>query len=183
MSRDNDDIEMGEYLVDRVPTGKVVRGDRNITFLRWRVVLGTFMGYILIYALRKPLSLAKSDMALELTLSPTDLGLLDTAFLLPYGLCAIFFSGLGDVHGANNVASLAMIGAALCYATIGALSSLFPILLASFFNGAFQAVIWPNLVKCVSLWLSSSSSNVYGLWSASPFIGAAISTWVGAWII
>jgi len=68
------------------------------------------------------------------------LGLLDTAFLLPYAVVQLFLGHVGDVLGPRRALAACLAGAAVSMATFGAWTTLPPLLLLLVLNGAFQSL-------------------------------------------
>ena len=73
-----------------------VRSGQIITFsLVW-------LSYFVTYLLRKPLGVIKTDIALDLELSKTELGWCDTALVLPYAGVQIFLPSITDRSGGSK---------------------------------------------------------------------------------
>ncbi|KAL8592244.1 hypothetical protein ACOMHN_030919 [Nucella lapillus] len=94
--------------------------------------------YALTYFLRKPLGVIKVDMESELSLSKNQLGLLDTALLMPYAVMQMLLGPLGDRYGARRTFGICMVLSALSTMTFGIWSSTSMFALLLFLNGTFQ---------------------------------------------
>merc|ERR1712226_1671150 len=79
---------------------------------------------------------------------------MDTCFFLPYALIQMFSSNRGDIYSARKAMTFNLIIASVPMITFGFWNSayIFPFLL--FVNGAAQASIWSNSVKCLSEWFN-----------------------------
>ena len=77
-------------------------------------------------------------MASELGFSISQLGLFDTALLLPYALIQTFFGAQGDSFGARRTFGYCLILAGISMTTFGLWSSFNILALLLFLNGAAQ---------------------------------------------
>eukprot|EP01134_Creolimax_fragrantissima_P007512 CFRG7512T1 len=157
----------------------MVLDNGDSTQRKWAAsVLGvTFFAYAASYFLRKPFSIAKLNLQNDLGFSNTQLGMLDTAFLLPYSLVQIFLGNYGDKFGPRNLLITGLFGAAVSMFFYGSLLSTASLMFFMFLNGAFQALLWPNCVKSVAPWMSQTvRAKYYGVWGASPYVGGVLAT-------
>lgn len=137
----------------------------------------TWIVYASSYMLRKPLGVIKSDLQTNHKLSKNQLGWLDTSFFLPYALVQIMVGNLGDRYGAALVIKINMLIIGFSMISFGFWDSAVVFATLLFFNGAGQAALWPNCVKSLSSWYSSSKlATIFGLWGTCMFMGGIIGT-------
>ena len=140
-----------------------------------RVLILTWVAYVAFNVARKVTSVVKRRLQLELNLSTTLLGALDTAFLIAY-TCGQFVNGpLGDTLGARVMVSGGLFGTAVvlyCHGTVGVASTLVAL---AFVHGGFQSCAFAACVKTLTPWLAASERGTkMGLWNTcSPFGGVA----------
>ncbi|UJR29026.1 hypothetical protein I4U23_010243 [Adineta vaga] len=142
-----------------------------------------WIAYALTYFLRKPLGIIKTDLEHELHFSKFQLGLFDTALLLPYALIQTFFGSLGDKYGARRTFGYGLIGSGIAMITFGWWSDYRLFLLLLFFNGAFQSLCWATAGKGLGAWVTDIQRNsVFGLFGTCPFAGGIIGTALAVYI-
>lgn len=136
-----------------------------------------WIGYAATYFLRKPLGIIKSDMEKELSFTKSQLGVFDTALLLPYALVQTFLGAQGDKFGARKTLGFCLIMAGVSMITFGFWSefNVFAILL--FFNGAFQSLCWATANKGLGAWVSDEQRNsIFGYFGSCPLVGGILGT-------
>lgn len=136
-----------------------------------------WIAYASVYLLRKPLGVIKSDMQNELSFTKSQLGLFDTALLLPYALVQTFFGQIGDKFGARKTFGICLVLAGISMITFGAWSSFNILCLLLFFNGAFQSLCWATVNKGLGAWVSDEQRNtIFGYFGTCPLFGGIIGT-------
>lgn len=80
-------------------------------------------------------------MEKELHFTKSQLGLFDSALLLPYALVQMIFGPLGDKFGARRTFGCCLIAAGASMLTFGAWSSFNMLAILLFLNGSFQVTI------------------------------------------
>ncbi|CAL8143717.1 unnamed protein product [Orchesella dallaii] len=142
------------------------------------VVFATaWISYAVIYFLRKPIGIIKPVLESEFSLSKTDLGLMDVAFLLPYAAIQVFGGHLGDKLGPRLTIALCLSIGGTAMFTFGAWNRYSLLLLTMFINGITQGPCWPAICKAVCAWYPDQQLNsVIGVLSTSVYVGGAAGT-------
>lgn len=136
-----------------------------------------WLAYASTYFLRKPLGVIKSDMEHELNFTKSQLGLFDTALLLPYALIQIFFGSLGDKFGPRKTFGVCLILSGISMITFGNWSDFNVLATLLFLNGAFQSLCWATVNKGLGAWVADDQRNtVFGYFGTCPFVGGIIGT-------
>ena len=148
----------------------VIKFQALVFFLTW-------CSYASSNLIRKPLSVSKASMGAELHLSISQLGLLDTASLLPYAVFQIYAGALGDKYGARLVLAAGLTLCSLSTMAIGTMTSLSSIIAVLVLCGIGQALCWPACAKALSPWFSNETRNtVFGLWGTCQAAGGLLGT-------
>ena len=158
-------------------TAKQPVGNQRARFrsAQFRVLILTWIAYVAFNVARKVISVVKRRLQLELKLSTTVLGALDTAFLIAY-TCGQFINGpLGDVLGARAMVSVGLFGTAVILYFHGTVSVAGTLVALAFVHGGFQSCAFAACVKTLTPWLAASERGTkMGLWNTcSPFGGVA----------
>ncbi|CAF2989569.1 unnamed protein product [Rotaria sp. Silwood2] len=149
----------------------------------WISFIVAWTAYGLTYFLRKPLGVIKTDLEHDLSFSKFQLGLFDTALLLPYALIQTFFGSLGDRYGARRTFGYGLIGSGISMITFGWWSDYRLFLFLLFLNGAFQSLCWAAANKGLGAWITDTQRNfVFGLFGTCPFAGGIIGTALAVYI-
>ncbi|XP_065674379.1 glucose-6-phosphate exchanger SLC37A1 isoform X2 [Hydra vulgaris] len=147
---------------------------RNFQYLSFCV---TWIAYASSYLLRKPLGVVKSDLQTSYNLSKTDLGWLDTCFLLPYALMQILLGNLGDKYSARLILSSCLAISSFSMVTFGYWNKMLVMGVLLFLNGSAQACLWPNCVKGLSNWYNDEQrATLFGVWGTCCFAGGIFGT-------
>lgn len=158
----------------------------NMPNVRNRLLIAfvvAWIAYGLTYFLRKPLGVIKTDLEHDLSFSKFQLGLFDTALLLPYALVQTFFGSLGDHYGARRTFGYGLIGSGFSMLTFGWWSDYSVFLLLLFLNGAFQSLCWAAANKGLGSWVTDIQRNsVFGLFGTCPFAGGILGTALAVYI-
>ncbi|RMX52824.1 hypothetical protein pdam_00012232 [Pocillopora damicornis] len=140
-------------------------------------LLLNWLSYASTYLLRKPLGVVKADMAKVYNLSRTQLGFLDTAFLLPYAVMQMTLSSFGDKYGPRRALAVCLICSSLSMISFGYWNSVFMFSVLLFLNGTAQSTAWPNAVKSLTGWFSNKQRmTIFGLFGTSSFAGGILGT-------
>lgn len=128
--------------------------------------------YFLCYTLRKPLSIYKVYIESEFHLSPSQLGWIDVALLLPYSLVQIFGAAFWDTFKPNFVILINLSLAAIA-TLLMALTHEFHLFLALVaLSGAAQGPLWPACIKAMP---DKNMATHVGLLGTAPYMGASFS--------
>ena len=159
---------------------------------KYAMVLITYVACASFHASREAYVAVKGDFQRRLHFPTQLLGLLDTTFLVCYGVGLLFSGSIGARFGNKTVATVGLAGTAAVLAAHGALSkgwlgvlpssadeawaqglSLYVPLVA--LNGAVQSLGFPNLVAVTSGWVAPNQRGfVLGLWSTTGAAGDII---------
>ena len=159
---------------------------------KYAMVLITYVACASFHASREAYVAVKGDFQRRLHFPTQLLGLLDTTFLVCYGLGLLFSGSIGARFGNKTVATVGLAGTAAVLAAHGALSkgwlgvlpesadeawaqglSLYVPLVA--LNGVVQSLGFPNLVAVTSGWVAPNQRGVVlGLWSTTGAAGDII---------
>ena len=159
---------------------------------KYAMVLITYVACASFHASREAYVAVKGDFQRRLHFPTQLLGLLDTTFLVCYGLGLLFSGSIGARFGNKTVATVGLAGTAAVLAAHGALSkgwlgvlpesadeawaqglSLYVPLVA--LNGVVQSLGFPNLVAVTSGWVAPNQRGfVLGLWSTTGAAGDII---------
>lgn len=139
-------------------------------------VVGWF-AYASTYCLRKPLGVVKTDLENELSISKTQLGLLDTALLLPYAVMQMILGPIGDRIGPRKTFGICMLLSGVSMVTFGWWSNFYIFCMLLFMNGTAQAQCWPNCMKTIGSWYADKVRNsMFGMFGTCAFAGGIIGT-------
>lgn len=137
----------------------------------------TWFVYACSYLLRKPLGVVKSDLQTSYNLSKTDLGWLDSCYLLPYALMQIILGNLGDKYGARIMLTINLVSISISMFSFGFWTSTVAMAALLFLNGSAQATLWPNCVKSLSEWYDDEQrATIFGIWGTCTFAGGIFGT-------
>jgi len=159
---------------------------------KYAMVLITYVACASFHASREAYVAVKGDFQRHLHFPTQLLGLLDTTFLVCYGVGLLFSGSIGAQFGNKTVASVGLAATAAVLATHGFLSkgwltaaprdadeawaqglSLYVPLVA--LNGLVQSLGFPNLVAVTSGWVDPTQRGlVLGLWSTTGAAGDII---------
>ncbi|CAK9300385.1 unnamed protein product [Gordionus sp. m RMFG-2023] len=153
--------------------------------LRLCIFLILWSSYLLLYFTRKPLGIIKVNLEKDYDYSKFQIGLLDSAFLLPYSLGQIFFVNTIKQHNPMRFLLVTLILAGLSTLSLGLVVGNFGaffILLA--LNGSFQAFFWPLAIQLISnIFTHSSHLNlILGIYGTCAFSGGTIGTLFAVYI-
>lgn len=116
-------------------------------------------------------------MGRELGLSISELGMIDTASLLPYSLFQIYAGRLGDVYGARSILFIGLLLCSLSTVSISSQTSYTAILFLQCICGLGQALCYPACAKALAPWFDEQSrTTVLGLWGTCQAAGGLIGT-------
>ena len=167
---------------------------------KYVMVFITYVACASFHASREAYVAVKGDFQRKLNFPTQLLGVLDTTFLVCYGVGLLFSGSIGARFGNKKVASVGLFGTAIVMAMHGFLSKgwlvaipnsreeawtqglgLYVLLVAC--NGLIQSLGFPNLVAVTSGWVAPTQRGlILGLWSttgaAGDIIGLNVATFV-----
>jgi MFS transporter, OPA family, glycerol-3-phosphate transporter len=157
---------------------------RRYRWFRIQTFSLTWLAYALLYFTRKNYSVVKSTMADELHLTGSQLGAIDTGFLVAYALGQFVHGVVGDRIGGRLLVGLGLMASALLNMLFGTGETLLFFLAGWTVNGFAQATGWPGCAKSFSQWFARPErGTVMGLWSTCYQVGAVLSTLFATWLL
>jgi len=148
-----------------------------ISLSKSRVVfIVSYVAYGTSYFLRKPVGVLKPAMEKELGFTPSMLGCLDVALLLPYAFVQMFAGHWVAVYGARRTFAACMWLSAAAVVPLGISSSSFAaVFLHIFLEGACQALLWPCCVRLLDQWTAEEGRNtIMGVFNSCAFVGGIV---------
>ncbi len=146
---------------------------------RWRVFLGTTLGYGFYYVCRLPLSTTKKPMIDAGLLDARQLGVVGSAMLFSYAIGKLVNGVLGDKSNVKRFIATGLFVSALVNLGLGFGSSFLLFAVLSAVNGWFQSMGCAPSVVALSHWFSNRERGTrYGLWSVAHSIGEGL-TFIG----
>ncbi|OQR90080.1 MFS family transporter: glycerol-3-phosphate [Thraustotheca clavata] len=144
----------------------------------------TYAAYIAVYFTRKPFSVAKSTLTTTGAHSESELGLIDTAFLIAYA-AGQFGSGFIALSvGVKVGLTISYIGTGICAFFFGFSQSKDVRAIAWFLNGIFQAQFFPFIMEVLGAWFPPSSrGQIMGLWTSCQQVGGFATSSFGAYVL
>ena len=150
--------------------------------LRALVVL--WCGYASLYLLRKPVGVGKAALGRDLNVSRSELGMLDTAMLVPYALVQLFYGSIGDQLGARKTFTACLLGSAFSMVTFGWWSSFYFLCVLLALNGSCQSLAWGACTKAISMNVSEASqTKALGLFATSSFAGGILGSALAIYLL
>lgn len=151
---------------------------------RWRVFVSTWLCYAGYYFCRKPFSIAKSQLGLELDFDAARLGTIYAAYLIAY-TAGQFASGIFGARFGPRLLLLAgmavTIAASFAFAFV---DSFVWFIVFMTVNGLAQATGWSNTVGTMASWTRRSErGTVMGIWATNFQVGGILSNALAAFIL
>ncbi|RHY04677.1 hypothetical protein DYB36_003042 [Aphanomyces astaci] len=148
------------------------------------IFLFTYAAYIAVYFTRKPFSVAKSTLMAENVHTESELGLIDTAFLVSYAVGQFASGPVASFLGSKLGLALAFLGTGVCSWVFGSSPSKDMRSVAWLANGLFQAFFFPFIMDVLRAWFPPSSrGQVLGLWTTCQQLGGFATSAFGAYIL
>ena len=155
--------------------------DKVFKSMRFRVFMGSFLGYAAYYLVRKNLSLASADMIAEGLIDKQGVGIAASAVSIAYAFSKFIMGTLSDRSDARKFLSVGLVIASLVMMSVGFLpfsatnmavnvTMLFVIML---FVGVLSGMGWPPCGRIMAYWFSNNERSFkMSLWNTSHTIGA-----------
>jgi len=151
---------------------------------RYGVAGGMFLLALLLYIDRICISVAKDDIASELSLSDTAMGWVLSAFALGYALLQIPSGLMADRLGPRKVLSAIVTFWSVLTALTGAVWNFVSLLVVRFLFGAGEAGAFPGMSRAVFSWIPLKERGIIiGLNFSGSRLGAAFALPFVAWLI
>ena len=161
-----------------VPEEKV---DRFYKSMRFKVFMGSFVGYAAYYLVRKNLSLASADMIAEGLADKQGIGIAASAVSIAYAFSKFVMGTLSDRSDARKFLTVGLVIASLVMMAVGFLpfsttdmglniAMLFVIML---FVGVISGMGWPPCGRVMAYWFSNNERSFkMSLWNTSHTFGS-----------
>lgn len=155
--------------------------DKVFKSMRFRVFLGTFLGYAAYYLVRKNLSLASADMIAEGLIDKQGVGIAASAVSIAYAFSKFIMGTLSDRSDARKFLTIGLIIGSLVMMSVGFLpfsasnvalnvAMLFAIML---FVGVVSGMGWPPCGRIMAYWFSNNERSFkMSLWNTSHTVGS-----------
>lgn len=140
-----------------------------------------WVGFGSTYLLKKPLGVIKADMANDLHLSKFELGMLDTALLLPYAAMQVFLAPLADLLGPRKTLVYCFVSAGFSMIFFGVTHSFHLSLLMLFLCGTSLAPTWPSCSKALASIFDKHRDKIFGIFSTAGSVGGICGTGLAVW--
>jgi sugar phosphate permease len=115
---------------------------------------------------------------------PLVMGLIMTAFLLPYALANVVFSPFGDIIGPRKMMSLSVIVWVPAMVLGGVAVAVETLLVSRFFLGVGEGIHWPMQSKYVKNWFPPCErGKANAVWLSGLILGPAIAIPLLAWLV
>ena len=149
--------------------------------MRFKVFMGSFLGYAAYYLVRKNLSLASADMIAEGLIDKQGVGIAASAVSIAYAFSKFGMGMLSDRCDARKFLTVGLLVASLVMMAVGFLpfsatnmalniAMLFGIMLIV---GVLSGMGWPPCGRMMAYWFSNNERSFkMSLWNTSHTIGA-----------
>jgi sugar phosphate permease len=114
---------------------------------RWFVLFVLALNYFVLILHRSVINFIQPPLKLELGLSDGQIGLLDTAFLVPYALSQLYFGHLSDRFDRRTILLLSLTGSVVSLAGLGLSGSFTTLVGLRFLLGMSQAASVPAIAS------------------------------------
>ena len=154
--------------------------DKVFKSMRFKVFMGSFLGYAAYYLVRKNLSLASADMIAEGLIDKQGVGIAASAVSIAYAFSKFIMGTLSDRSDARKFLTVGLVIASLVMMAVGFLpfsaniglnvAMLFVVML---FVGVLSGMGWPPCGRMMAYWFSNNERSFkMSLWNTSHTIGA-----------
>ena len=155
--------------------------DKVFKSMRFKVFMGSFLGYAAYYLIRKNLSLASADMIAEGLIDKQGVGIAASAVSIAYAFSKFIMGTLSDRSDARKFLTVGLIIGSLVMMSVGFLpfsetsqflnvAMLFVIML---FVGVLSGMGWPPCGRVMAYWFSGKERSFkMSLWNTSHTIGS-----------
>lgn len=144
----------------------------------------TWSAYAAFYLCRKNYSVAKDALAQSEGLTNTQLGDIETGYLVAYAVGQFANGALGDRIGARWLVGAGLIATAFANIAFGVGQTFGFFLAAWVINGYAQSAGWPGCAKAFSQWFARAErGTAMGLWCTCYQVGPIVGTFLGTWLL
>ncbi len=143
----------------------------------------TFLN-IVSYIDRSAISVAAPSMRREFHLSPTQLGLVFSSFLLSYALLQAPWGMVADRVGPRRIVTFAILSWSAFTALTGAATSYVMLIAIRFAFGGMEAALVPSIVSAFPRWLPAKwRTTAFGIFLSGGRLGGAMAPVITAFIL
>ena len=155
--------------------------DKVFKSMRFKVFLGSFLGYAGYYLVRKNLSLAAPDMIAEGLIDKQGVGIAASAVSIAYAFSKFVMGTLSDRSDARKFLTVGLVIASLVMMAVGFLpfSTVNPainvtmLFVMMLFVGVLSGMGWPPCGRIMAYWFSQNERSFkMSLWNTSHTVGA-----------
>lgn len=141
----------------------------------------TYVGYGLLYFVRKPFGIVKSDLKVRFQLQTGTLAAVDMAFLLSYTISNLTVGHVEAFFGTRGCLIVAFLGSALATALFPQTDLPPAWMLCWLVQGVFQAWVYPLCARLLSEQFSAKvRSSMWGIWVTCQHVGGMLGTFAAA---
>jgi sugar phosphate permease len=149
-----------------------------------RVFAVSWLAYASYYLGRKGFSVAKASVARELGLSPANLAVIDTAFLVAYAAGQVPSGLAADRLGARRLVAGGLLASAIACALFGWVGGAALLGLCFAVNGLAQSTGWPGTTRLMAdVTAPGERGRVMGAWSTCYQVGGIAATALAAFLL
>ena len=142
---------------------------------RWSVLLLVSFAYLISYMDRGNISVAAPQVAREFHLSPTQMGLVFSAFAWTYAVGQIPSGWFGDRFGPRAVLTVVMVWWAVASGSTGLAAGFASLLAARLFLGLGEAGVYPVGTRAMQLWFPRSErGRIQGITNSAARLAVAV---------
>ncbi|NWK55078.1 MFS transporter [Verrucomicrobiaceae bacterium N1E253] len=149
---------------------------RQLTTRKWKIIIGTTLGYGIFYVARLSMSVVKKPILDEGILTTDELGQIGAALFFAYALGKFTNGFLADYANIKRFMSFGLLISALLNLALGFTSGFFTFVVLWGLNGWFQSMGAAPAISSISNWVPRKQmGTVYGWFSVSHNIGEGLS--------
>ncbi len=157
---------------------------RRYRLLRMQAFAFTWTAYASIYLTRRNLAVVKDPLTEEFGLTNTQLGFIDTGYLIAYAVGQFISGFLGDRIGGKRLVGIGLLATAALNIVFGLSQTFLFFLIPWVLNGFAQSAGWPGCAKTFSQWFARKErGTVMGIWLTCYQVGPLVATLLATWLL
>ncbi len=155
-----------------IPEDKVKETYKNY---RIRVFLMIILGYMCFYIVRKNFSMSAPLLITNLHFSKAEIGLINSAFAISYGLSKFVLGTLADKSNVKKFLMLGLLASAAVNIGLAFSTQVWMFVILMIFNGIFQSMGAPACHIVIGKWFKKDQRGlVMSTWNTSHNIGGGL---------
>ncbi|HHD2717642.1 MFS transporter [Clostridium perfringens] len=155
-----------------IPEDKVKEKYKNY---RIRVFLMIILGYMCFYIVRKNFSMSAPLLITNLHFSKAEIGLINSAFAISYGLSKFVLGTLADKSNVKKFLMLGLLASAVVNIGLAFSTQVWMFVILMIFNGIFQSMGAPACHIVIGKWFKKDQRGlVMSTWNTSHNIGGGL---------